>query len=166
MPASATLSVKGRHVLIEDLVAAPPVRTPGRTLDLFVEDALREAGIWDGRSSDGLQRHRVVETGPDRVRLIARMWEVTTQEVMTFWLDLAKDPAKAVERHAGYVWTLHFDIVAASPHKGENAFDLLERPEDANWHVTLSGRASAGRDGLRIDEGSVEIQAQPGQVSA
>jgi hypothetical protein len=109
-------------------------------LEVFIADALHRADIWDSWSaSDGVEFCRVVECNPTRVRLSGRIYEISSQTVHTFWLDLERD----VGRPEQVNWTLYFDIIPGfwSPRRISMAAEVIDVPEQAEWQFALKGAA-------------------------
>ena len=121
-------------------VLIPEENAAADKLDNFIADALYRADIWDSWSaSDGVEFCRVVERNPTRVRLSGRIWEISSQTVHTFWLDLERDVGRPEEVN----WTLYFDIIpgAWSPRRISTIAEAIDAPEQAEWQVTLKGSA-------------------------
>lgn len=100
-------------------------------LEDFVASAVYETGHRSGwRWTDGIDAVTVVQRSERRVRLIARVWEVS-QEQTHFWLDLEASVGTPV-------WTLYFDI---APDRSErfrrNAVHLVAAPEDVAWGAVI-----------------------------
>jgi hypothetical protein len=110
---------------------------PGLALEIFIGERLCEAGIWESpRTSDGFHLLREIERTPNHTRLCGQIWEIVHQTLHTFWLD--------VERRDDVRWTLYFDTVTSSPRRDRNLAYVLERPEDVEWRVTLTGAIAPG----------------------
>ena len=121
-------------------VLIPEENAAADKLDNFIADALYRADIWDSWSaSDGVEFCRVVERNPTRVRLSGRIWEISSQTVHTFWLDLERDVGRPEEVN----WTLYFDIIpgAWSPRRISTIAEAIEVPEQVEWEVALKGVA-------------------------
>jgi hypothetical protein len=114
-------------------------------LELFVGQRLVDAGVWDSwRTSDGIKRFRVLEHGESRVRLSGEIWKIDDQSLHVFWLNLVRESTQP-DRVA---WTLHFDVLRP---RARDAVDLLDRAEDGEWAITLSGIARV-RDGVLVTD--------------
>lgn len=142
-------------------VLIPEENAAADKLDNFIADALYRADIWDSWSaSDGVEFCRVVERNPTRVRLSGRIWEISSQTVHTFWLDLEKDVGRPDEVN----WTLYFDIIpgAWSPRRISTIAEVIDVPEQAEWRVALKGAAMVQAATLVV-ESVYAIPVEPGE---
>jgi hypothetical protein len=75
------------------LFSVEPAHT--QALDWFIGSCLCEAEIWASpRTSDGINGiERVLERGPDALRVTGRIWEIN-QGLHEFWLELQRDGAE------------------------------------------------------------------------
>ena len=83
----------------------------GRTdaLDWYIGSCLCEGGIWEHpRTSDGISAIRVLERGPDTLRVAGHIGEIN-QSLHTFWLELKRNDV--TDRFA---WVLYFDVIETS----------------------------------------------------
>jgi hypothetical protein len=107
-------------------------------LESFIAARLHDAGVWSSpRLSDGVASVRVVERGPDLLRVCGEIWEIA-QTRHSFWLDFIWD--RGTEHGAS--WTLFFDIdsTGVSPRRARHALDLLRDPGELPWRITVTGR--------------------------
>jgi hypothetical protein len=117
-------------------------------LDDFVSERLFEAGLWSSSGpSDGLTTVRVMEDGPDNVRIAGRIWEIEHQTLHSFWLDVARDR----EHSDQFDWTIYLELDPSklTPRQVRDTIDVIEDPCRVPWRAVLSGRAIA-REGRLV----------------
>jgi hypothetical protein len=140
-----------------DLLALISVE-PGRTdaLDWFIGSCLCEGGIWESpRTSDGINAiERVLERGPDTLRVAGRIWEIN-QSLHTFWLELHRNDGS--ER---FGWALYFDVIQTSERRARNALSNHEDAEEIEWRVKLVGEATVQDDKLTLVPGSTRPEVR------
>jgi hypothetical protein len=110
-----------------------------QALDWFIGTCLYDGGIWDSpRTSDGIQSiGRVLERGPDRLRVGGRIYEID-QTLHTFRLELSR--AAADDR---VTWSLDFDVT-----------------DDSACRATLLGEAVIEDGALAIVPGTTRVIAR------
>ncbi|HVK77912.1 MAG TPA: hypothetical protein VM734_31615 [Kofleriaceae bacterium] len=109
-------------------------------LEEVLATLLHAAGVWDSpRTSDGVDRWRVVTREPTRVRLCGRVWTID-QQLHGFWLDVRRDDPAAPA-----TWTLYLDVDDPSRRRARDAIDLIDAPDQVAWRHTVSGKATAPR---------------------
>jgi hypothetical protein len=107
-------------------------------LESFIAARLHAAGVWSSpRLSDGIASVRVIERGPDLLRVCGEIWEID-QTRHSFCLDVSRD--RGTEDKA--TWMLFFDIdtTGMSPRRARHALDLLQEPREMPWRITITGR--------------------------
>ena len=121
-------------------------------LDDFVSERLFEAGFWRSPGcSDGLSKARVIEDGPDRVRITGQIWEIEHQTLHSFWLDVVREgtcPNK-------FDWTMYLELDASklTPRQVRNAYYVIEDPGQVAWRLVVSGHAVAQESRLVAIDG-------------
>jgi hypothetical protein len=124
-------------------------------LDWFIGSCLCEGGIWEHpRTSDGISAIRVLERGPDVLRVTGRIWEIN-QSVHTFWLELKRD-----DETDRFRWLLHFDVIETSARRARDAHSNHEDAEEIEWRARLMGQATVQDDKLTIVPGSTRAEVR------
>jgi hypothetical protein len=139
-----------------DLLALISVEL-GRTdaLDWFIGSCLCEGGIWEHqRTSDGISAIRVLERGPETLRVAGQIWEINQSRHM-FWLELERDDVP--DRFA---WVLHFDVIETSARRARNALSNHEDAEEIEWRAKVMGQATVQDDKLAIVPGSTRAEVR------
>jgi hypothetical protein len=116
------------------------------------DDAVRARLAQDGalfrhchRQSDGIPTLRVIERMTHRVQLCGAIYaDVATQELATFWLDLAVSDA------SGVGWTIHVDPTG-SAREARHALWLASTATDVAWQITVRGTATVIAGRLCVD---------------
>lgn len=122
-----------------DLQTLIPLDPPHGAIEAFVSTAMFEGAVWPSpRTSDGISVVRALERTSEQLRLRGFIFEAD-QTDHYFWLELHT-------RGDRVRWSLFYDVIATSPRRARNAFDMAGRPEDIAWQVRLTGEAEA-RDG-------------------
>ena len=114
----------------------------GEALERFVSTVLVDAGLWQGRPSDGVRDYRLVEDGPRRARLCGELWTID-QTRHVFWIDLI-----ATEEPDTVEWTLFYELQAA-PRRAHEAVHLLDSPDEDAWSARVSGRGTFARQDVQ-----------------
>jgi hypothetical protein len=123
--------------LLGTLHAVEGERGLSGALESFIADRLCEAGVWSSpRVSDGIASLRVVERGPDLLRVCGEVWQID-QTRHSFWLTVTWDH----EAQHRAVWALFFDVdtTGIAPRRTRHAIDLLQDPGDVAWQLALTG---------------------------
>jgi hypothetical protein len=122
-------------------------------LDWFIGSCLCDGCVWDSpRTSDGISGiERVLERGPDTLRVSGRIWEID-QTLHEFWVELQPDGES--DRFA---WFLFFDVAEDSARRARTALSSHDRAEDISWSATLAGEATVQDGALTIVPGSTRV---------
>lgn len=116
-------------------------------LEAFLGTCLTAHGLWDSpRVSDGIADTKVLEAGSANLVVVGRVWLVADQQQETFCLALEVEPGAGQRAR----WTIRYRLVGFGRGRARDlrdAWQLLQRPDDASWAHTVSGHATvrAGR---------------------
>lgn len=124
-------------------------------LDWFLASCLCEGGIWDRpRTSDGISAIRVLERGPDTLRVAGHIWEIN-QSLHAFRLELER--TDLADR---FGWVLHFDVIETSARRARDALSNHQSAAEIEWRAKLEGDAIVIDDTLTIVAGSTRVLVQ------